>query len=217
LQTVGNPPGTGLSPMFQVQTVTLVFGLDYERKWQGQQDLNPRPTVLETVALPTELYPYAGARVSSPDACIRFLPPPTITCATEMSPPPTKLTTAPVILPILERVKGIEPSSSAWKAVALPLSYTRTKDGGGGRTRTYEGIRQRIYSPPPLPLGTLPHPVRRSGSIRSQAPDRGRFMATAPGSVNDRRTLILSPAPIACPDAVFFTPPVLCQAPRQRL
>ena len=27
----------------------------------------------------------------------------------------------------LERVKGIEPSSSAWKAVALPLSYTRTR------------------------------------------------------------------------------------------
>ena len=25
----------------------------------------------------------------------------------------------------LERVKGIEPSSSAWKAAALPLSYTR--------------------------------------------------------------------------------------------
>src|ERR1035437_4443241 len=25
----------------------------------------------------------------------------------------------------LERVKGIEPSSSAWKAVSLPLSYTR--------------------------------------------------------------------------------------------
>jgi hypothetical protein len=27
----------------------------------------------------------------------------------------------------LERVKGIEPSSSAWKAVALPLSYTRER------------------------------------------------------------------------------------------
>jgi hypothetical protein len=27
----------------------------------------------------------------------------------------------------MERVKGIEPSSSAWKAVALPLSYTRTR------------------------------------------------------------------------------------------
>lgn len=25
----------------------------------------------------------------------------------------------------LERVEGIEPSSTAWKAVALPLSYTR--------------------------------------------------------------------------------------------
>ena len=31
-----------------------------KRGWQGQQDLNPRPTVLETVALPTELYPYAA-------------------------------------------------------------------------------------------------------------------------------------------------------------
>jgi hypothetical protein len=30
-------------------------------------------------------------------------------------------------LKILERVKGIEPSSSAWKAVALPLSYTRER------------------------------------------------------------------------------------------
>ena len=26
--------------------------------WQGQQGSNPRPTVLETAALPTELYPY---------------------------------------------------------------------------------------------------------------------------------------------------------------
>ena len=28
-------------------------------------------------------------------------------------------------LKVLERVKGIEPSYSAWKAAALPLSYTR--------------------------------------------------------------------------------------------
>jgi hypothetical protein len=27
--------------------------------------------------------------------------------------------------PEVERVKGIEPSYSAWKAAALPLSYTR--------------------------------------------------------------------------------------------
>jgi hypothetical protein len=30
-----------------------------------------------------------------------------------------------VTLGELERVKGIEPSYSAWKAAALPLSYTR--------------------------------------------------------------------------------------------
>jgi hypothetical protein len=29
---------------------------------------------------------------------------------------------------LMERVKGIEPSSSAWKAVALPLSYTRIRN-----------------------------------------------------------------------------------------
>src|SRR5450755_4003864 len=57
----------------------------------------------------------------------------------------------------LERVEGIEPSSSAWKAVALPLSYTRliripsfvrpairscaaAKDGGGGWIRTNVGV-----------------------------------------------------------------------------
>src|SRR5689334_14977960 len=28
--------------------------------WQGQKDLNPRPSVLETDALPTELYPCGG-------------------------------------------------------------------------------------------------------------------------------------------------------------
>ena len=32
-----------------------------------------------------------------------------------------------VILNSLERVKGIEPSYSAWKAAALPLSYTRAR------------------------------------------------------------------------------------------
>src|SRR5262245_35413642 len=30
----------------------------------------------------------------------------------------------------MERVKGIEPASSAWKAVALPLSYTRLQASG---------------------------------------------------------------------------------------
>ena len=31
--------------------------------WQGHKDLNPEPTVLETVALPIELYPYVNIKV----------------------------------------------------------------------------------------------------------------------------------------------------------
>ena len=50
----------------------------------------------------------------------------------------------------MERVKGIEPSSSAWKAEVLPLNYTRIyvnhskQDGGSGRNRTAD---TRIFSP----------------------------------------------------------------------
>ena len=59
----------------------------------------------------------------------------------------------------LERVKGIEPSSSAWKAVALPLSYTR-------------GTR---FSPRLIPTGSR----RTEANARpSPAPTRGNeFMA----------------------------------------
>ena len=67
----------------------------------------------------------------------------------------------------LERVKGIEPSSSAWKAVALPLSYTRllpsgsitqpsqapnpcraVSDGGGSWIRTNVGIANGFTARP---------------------------------------------------------------------
>ena len=107
----------------------------------------------------------------------------------------------------LERVEGIEPSYSAWKAAALPLSYTRPRGtyalckarwqpgesdlshlralraasaraqppraigtgvaallndddrkGGwwGKQDSNLRRLSQRIYSPPPLPLGTFP-------------------------------------------------------------
>ena len=32
--------------------------VNFAPTWQGQKDSNPRHTVLETVALPAELYPY---------------------------------------------------------------------------------------------------------------------------------------------------------------
>jgi hypothetical protein len=37
-------------------------------------------------------------------------------------------------LMLLERVKGIEPSYSAWEAAALPLSYTRQQGKTFNRT-----------------------------------------------------------------------------------
>jgi hypothetical protein len=60
---------------------------------------------------------------------------------------------------IVERVAGIEPASSAWKAEVLPLNHTRNplsqryaipkplgtaNNGGGRRIRTFEGIAVRF-------------------------------------------------------------------------
>ena len=47
--------------------------------------------------------------------------------------------------------EGVEPSPTEPKPVVLPLYY-RAVSCSGGRTRTYEVKRQRIYSPPSLPL-----------------------------------------------------------------
>lgn len=33
--------------------------------WQGHKDLNPEPTVLETAALPIELYPYLYGKANA--------------------------------------------------------------------------------------------------------------------------------------------------------
>ena len=59
--------------------------------------------------------------------------------------------------PRLERVKGIEPSYSAWKAAALPLSYTRVT---GSLTRPGGGLncpgRRFAASSPALPTAPVP-------------------------------------------------------------
>jgi hypothetical protein len=39
----------------------------------------------------------------------------------------------------LERVKGIEPSYSAWEAAALPLSYTRMGQLNAGKQADRQG------------------------------------------------------------------------------
>ena len=56
---------------------------------------------------------------------------------------------------ILERVKGIGPSQPAWKAGALPLSYTRIF-GGDERIRTTESIANGFTVRPIWPTLELP-------------------------------------------------------------
>ena len=78
----------------------------------------------------------------------------------------------------VERVMGIEPTSSAWKAEVLPLNYTRADgalcrlhltaarlpapDGGGGRIRTFEGVSRQIYSLLPLAAWV---PLRKTSRV----------------------------------------------------
>ena len=62
--------------------------------------------------------------------------------------------------------------------LAEPKLAKQAKAGGGGRTRTYEGVSQRIYSPPPLPLGTLPRTCAAGNNTRR------RYMVGRQGLVN---------------------------------
>ena len=78
-------------------------------------------------------------------------------------------------LKTLERVKGIEPSYSAWKAAALPLSYTRV---GDELTRRAGGL-----NPPPPVLSE--HPGGLPSAVR--ALNRGRFAPYIDISINNER------------------------------
>ena len=52
---------------------------------------------------------------------------------------------------ILERVKGIGPSQPAWKAGALPLSYTRKLVGKSG----FEPLKAKLTDLQSVPFGQL--------------------------------------------------------------
>ena len=51
----------------------------------------------------------------------------------------------------MERVKGIEPSQPAWKAGALPLSYTRILVGMSG----FEPLKAKLTDLQSVPFGQL--------------------------------------------------------------
>src|SRR4051812_4175612 len=107
----------------------------------------------------------------------------------------------------MERVMGIEPTSTAWKAEVLPLNYTRratskrlkpaekltrhprpplSLHGGGGRIRTYEGISRQIYSLLPLAAWV---PLREQRAAYSHRPDERCQCSPTPGTGRWRHPL----------------------------
>jgi hypothetical protein len=93
----------------------------------------------------------------------------------------------------MERVKGIEPSSSAWKAVALPLSYTRLirlPSFGSIPWLACQGVAARSFIPPPVfVLRTSP---RQSSLLCSENWWRG-----LDSNQRRRSQRIYSPSPLA--------------------
>src|SRR6201993_3365118 len=99
----------------------------------------------------------------------------------------------------LERVAGIEPASSAWKAAALPLCYTRLAKAalphspllrrvvGEVGLEPTKPLQQRIYSPPPLPLGTFPQAGRQFRCpLRSRLRSRVALLGDGPKTAGGR-------------------------------
>ena len=58
----------------------------------------------------------------------------------------------------MERVKGIEPSQPAWKAGALPLSYTRARPKPSGsmvEESGFEPLKAKLTDLQSVPFGQL--------------------------------------------------------------
>ena len=66
----------------------------------------------------------------------------------------------------LERVKGIEPSYSAWKAAALPLSYTR--DRTDPLTCSAPGLNHPALGTKPVALNSWRSPSYSGVSINNE-------------------------------------------------
>ncbi len=80
-------------------------------------------------------------------------------------------------LKCLERVKGIEPSYSAWKAAALPLSYTRARPLNYHATEAASTAMRRS-----LETAFIPGVFRPGRAL-----NRRRFAAYTDVSINNER------------------------------
>ena len=83
----------------------------------------------------------------------------------------------------MERVKGIEPSYSAWKAAALPLSYTRAPGMTYHAMPTASTARADLMTLKDDLESLWFRPLRRPFS----ALNRRRFGAYIAGSINKER------------------------------
>ena len=76
----------------------------------------------------------------------------------------------------MERVMGIEPTPSAWKAEVLPLNYTRNGTRNGGRLKMVEGGG---FEPPKAePSDLQSDPFDRSGTPPNQ-PSEAEYRTTS--------------------------------------
>ena len=86
----------------------------------------------------------------------------------------------------LERVKGIEPSYSAWKAAALPLSYTRVSAITYHAKRTASTVPMGRAPASPLPISAPKY--RSSSYLRPpQGLNTGRSDTYTEVSINNER------------------------------
>ena len=80
---------------------------------------------------------------------------------------------------VLERVKGIEPSYSAWKAAALPLSYTRARPINYHATEAASTAMRRFGANRPL--------FRQRADAPGAPLNMRRFSAYTDVSINNER------------------------------
>ena len=82
---------------------------------------------------------------------------------------------------LLSGRRNSNPRPLAWKANALPTELLPQYVGGESRIRTYEGVRQQIYSLPQLATLVSPHlfPIQKKSRWRDSNPRPADYKSAA--------------------------------------